>query len=154
MGMGFHRGLVNILSARSFDRSTGRDVAMKVDRVVRFGCRRLGRWASRDRWLVIWTKGRGTCWFGKGDGPRGCTASILIWSSNKLVSLANRSFISQMCAQILPGCSLWHRFGLLIGLLYFFTFGNKFGIKYFTWCFVWCMHDTRNIEWYVMLKNA
>ena len=154
MGMGSHRGLsLSIfrplgLSLEPLGWLVGRDVTIKAGGAVGIGCHRLGRWVSRGRWLVVWTNGWGTYWFGKGDGPRGCTASILIWSSNKLVSLANRSFISRMSCPNFPGCSLWHWFELPIGLPYFLTFGNKFGIKYFTWCIALhmmhaCMHDTK-----------
>ena len=140
MGMGSYRGLslsifcLQCLPFELLDWSVGRDVVMKAGGAVGVGCRRLGRWASRDRWLIIWTKSRGICWFGKGDRPRGCTASVSIWSSNKLVSLANRSLSFKCRARIFLRCSLWHWFELYIGLPYFLTFGNKFDIKYFTWC--------------------
>ena len=112
--------------------STGRDVAMKAGRAVGIGCRGLGRWVSRGRWLVVWMNGRGTCWFDKDIGSRGCAAIVWMWFSNKFVNLASHSFISRMSYLN----SFWkffrHWFELPIGLPYFLTLGNQFGSKYFT----------------------
>ena len=107
---------------------TYRDVATKAGGAVGLGYRRLGRWVSRVRWLVVWTNGRGTCWFGEGDGPWGWT----VMSSNKLVNLANCPLISWInlswaFSMALSRASHWSP-------IFFLTFENKFGIKHFTWC--------------------
>ena len=160
MGMRSHRGLsFSIfcplgLPLEALGRSVGRDVVMKAGGAVGLGCRRLGWSVPRGQWLVVWMNGRGTCRLGKGDGPQGCTASVLIWFSNKLVSPASHFFISWM------SCSntSWTFSMALIRTshqsLILLTFENKFDIKYFTLCFVWCMHDVRNMRWHVMLINA
>ena len=162
MGMGSHRGLsLSIfcplgLPFEPFDRSTGRDIAMKEGGAVGLGCRRLGRSIPCGKWLVVWTNGRRSCRFGQGDGPRGCIASVLIWSSNKLVNLAKRSFISRMSC---PNSSwmfsmalirTFHRSPVFLNLLEInLALSISLDVLYDA-----CMHDMRNMKWHVMLKNA
>ena len=147
MGMGSHRGLSLLifcplgLSLELLSWSVGLDVVLKVGEPVGIGCRRLGRSVPRGKWLIFWTNGRGTCWFGRGDEPRGWTDM----SSNKLVNLANCSLtswinLSWAFSMTLSQASHWSP-------IFFNLFGNKFDIKHLTWCIAWYMH-----AWYEKYK--
>ena len=132
--------------------SAGRNVAPKIGGAVGIGCRRLGRRAFHGWWLVVWTKGRGTCWCGKVDGPRGCT----VISSNKFVNLANCSSISRMLrlnfswmfSMALSRAS--HRYPIFLNLL---KINSALSISLDV-LYDACMHNARNMKWHVMLKNA
>ena len=153
MGIGSYQGLslsVFCLLYLPFEQlgwSIGRDVDMEADTAVGIGCRRLGRPIPCGKWFVVgmngWGLGREAYWVGTGDGPRGCTVSVLMWFSNKFVNLINCSLISRMSC---PNSS-WMFFMVLIWASYrspiflnLLEINSALSISLDVLSCVWCMH--------------